>query len=168
MRVTTAAVLSCLLCSCASPQDSYEARMQATENRMVGSAQEFVDKLKADGDAYLADYDRRLKTWKPQLAEYHACNRNAARIVASQSDDPISLAMAARNLCRADEANLRKAVYAAYSDNPRFGMEAMEKVRKSALENNAGEIVAYRARMSSPTPAPNPPKEMTPAAKLSI
>jgi hypothetical protein len=89
MRATTAAVLSCLLCGCASPQDSYE--------------REFADKLKADGDAYLADYDRRLKTWKPQLAKYYGCNGSAARMVASQSGDPISLALAARNLCRADE-----------------------------------------------------------------
>jgi hypothetical protein len=40
-------------------------------------------------------------------------------------------------------------------------MEAMENVRKTALENNSGEIVAYRAKVNS-TPAPSRPKEMAP------
>jgi hypothetical protein len=127
---------------------------------MVESAQRFSDKLKADGEAQIADYDRRLQTWKPQLREYSVCNKNASRVVATQPGDPLPLAIAARNLCRAKEAELRKAIYAAYTDNPSFGMEALEKMRKSALENNTGEIVAYRIKASAPS-APARPAEPT-------
>jgi hypothetical protein len=151
--IAIAIPLALVLSGCASPQDSYESRMRAT-------AQEFVDKLKAQSQAQIADYDRRLET----LREYSACNRNASRIVAVQPGDPISLAVAARNLCRSDEVKLRNAIYAAYSDNPSFGMEAMEKIRKSILENNTGEIVAYRAKANS-TPAPSRPTESPPTER---
>jgi hypothetical protein len=153
--------LALFLAGCASPEDSYEARMRATEDRMFSSAQELVDSAKAQSEAKKADYDRRFESWKPQLREYNACNRTASRIVATQPGDPMSLAIAARNLCRSDEANLQKAIYAAYSDNPSFGMKAMEKVRKSVLENNTGEIVAYRVKANS-TPASSRPTKSPP------
>jgi tartrate dehydratase alpha subunit/fumarate hydratase class I-like protein len=86
---------------------------------------------------------------KPQLAKYYSCNKSAARAVAAQVGDPVSLAIGARSLCRAEEAKLQEAVYAAYSDNPAFGTQAMETVRKKALENNTGEIVAYRANANA-------------------
>src|SRR5947209_3511636 len=107
--VAIAFPLALFLSGCASPQDSYEARMRATEDRISSSAQDFVDSVKAQSEAKKADYDRRFESWKPLLKEYSACNRNASRIVATQPGDPMSLAIAARNLCRSDEANLQKA-----------------------------------------------------------
>jgi hypothetical protein len=124
-----------------------------TEERIISSAKEIVDKAKAESDAKIADYGRRFETWRPQLREYKICNKKASQVVASQPGDPISLAMAARNLCRSQEQDLRRAIYAAYADNPNFGIEALETVRKSAIEDNTGEIVAYRAKAASPTPS---------------
>jgi hypothetical protein len=135
--------------------------MRTTEEHMAASAMEIANRAKSDYDSHLADYDRRLETWKPQLAKYYTCNKSASRVVAAQVGDPVSLAIAARNLCKADEAVLRKAVYATYADNPAFGNDAMEKVRNIALENNTGEIVAYRAKMNSP--ATIRPKETAPS-----
>jgi hypothetical protein len=62
MRVTTLVVLSCLLCGCAGSQDSYEARMRATEQQMAASAMDYANKANAEYGAHLADYDRRLET----------------------------------------------------------------------------------------------------------
>lgn len=163
MRVTMMVALSCLLCGCASSQDSYDARVRATEQGMAASAIDYANKAKAEADAQLADYDRRLETWKPQLRKYVACNKSAAQAVAAQSGDPISLAIGARSLCRAEEAKLQEAVFAAYSDNPAIGTQAMEIVRKGALERNTGEIVAYRANVNS-TSAPDRSREKSPAA----
>jgi hypothetical protein len=135
--------------------------MRASEDNMIASAQRFADQQKAAADAHIKDYDRRMETWKPTLQAYVSCNRSASRAVAPQTGDPVSLAVAARNLCRTSEANLRKAIYAAYEDNPTFGIETMDKTRRSILENNTGDIVAARAAATAtprrpPEPAPPP------------
>ena len=145
-RISRALPLLLIVGGCVTAEDSYEARRRASEEQMVASAQQFADKLKADSEAQIADYDRRLETWKPQLREYFSCNRNASQVVAAQPGEPTSLAVAARNICREAEASLQKAIYAAHSDNPKFGTDALEKMRKKALENNTGDIVADRIK----------------------
>lgn len=131
---------------CVAAQDSYEVRARASEDFMATSTQKFVDKLNADSEAKIADYDRRLEKLKPQMREYFACNRNASQTVAAQPGDPASLAVAARNICRESEASLQKTIYAVYSDDPKFGVDALENIRKKALENNTGDIVAFRIK----------------------
>ena len=156
MKSIVAVMLAGFLGGCASTQQSYEARTHAADDQMVESGQTLAKDLNAQVEAQIADYDRRLERWKPLLAPYKACNRNASRLVAMQPGDPISLAVAARSLCKTEEANLRKAIYSAYTNTPSFGIDTMEKVRKVILENNTGEIVASRAKASLP-PAPSPP-----------
>jgi|SRR5215471_4711222 len=150
-RLSIASLLPLLvvLSDCAAQQqDAHDAQMRAAEE---SSAQQFVDQPKAEAKAHLADYDQLTETWKSPFQAYAECNRRASRAVATQTGDPASLALAARDLCRATEANLRKTVYAA-GDNPDFGIDTMEKLRGAMLKNNAGNIVAARAAATAPRP----------------
>jgi len=98
--------LAVFLPGCASPQSSYDAQVQETVNGIMQGAHEFAKEL----EAKKVDYDRRLERWQPQLRDYLACNKNMSRVVAAQPGDPMSLAVAARNLCSSNEATLRKAI----------------------------------------------------------
>lgn len=133
-------------------QDAQDAEMRATEP----SAQQSVDQQKAEAKAHLADYDLLTGTWKSPFQEYADCNSRASRAVARQTGDPASLAVAAHSLCRRTEANLRKAVYAANEENPDFGNDTMEKLRRAILEDNKRDIVAARAAATAPRHSPEP------------
>jgi hypothetical protein len=157
-QAVTALLLALLVCGCAADN---RTRTDAQFDATVASVNDFVAKSRADAEAKIADYDRRIETWKPQLRIYYGCNRNASKIVSTQAGDPTSLAIAARSVCRTEEANLQKAIYAAYTDDPRFGMDALEKARLKALENNTGDIVAARA-VANPTPRSPAPQTAPP------
>jgi hypothetical protein len=134
----------------AQQQDSYEARMRVADRSTMTSAERFVDQQEGEEKSHVADYDHRIETWKSPFQAYAECNKDASRAAAAQIGDSASLAVAARNLCRKTEANLRKAVYAAYEDNPEFGVDAMEKLRGAILKNDARDIVAARAAAAAP------------------
>jgi hypothetical protein len=141
MALIVVAVSATVLGGCANSEDTYGARLNAQIERENKAAVDYVKRVEAEGRAKIADYDRRLETWKPQAAEYFACNRKASMVVASQPGDPTSLAIAARSICGSVEAKLRKAIYDAYADDdPGFGNRTMEKVRTRVLEDNTGDI----------------------------
>jgi hypothetical protein len=86
-------------------------------------------------------------------AKYSDCNRAAAKGVAFQQGDPVSLAVAARGLCARFELELEKAVKNAYGDiiDPSDVNRMIEDAREAMIERNAAEIAAYReARASAP------------------
>lgn len=167
MRVLLIAVFGVLALSisgCASQQASRDAwlqKMRDEDARSSVRAKEFVERLEADGAAYLADAQKRLESYTPMLRNYFTCNNKASKIVSTQVGEPASLAVAARTLCLAAEVDLQNAVNAAYSDKPSFGLKNMEKFRKAAVENNIGSIVAFRIKGGDksehqPAPLPNP------------
>jgi hypothetical protein len=114
-----AAILVALLVwGCADNRRTEAQRDKEFSDSMRASTENFVAKLKADSEAKLADYARRLESYKPLIRSYAACNRSASKIVSTQPGDPASLAIAARSICRSEEAKLREAVHAAYTDDP--------------------------------------------------
>ena len=134
------------LSDCAAQQQyAYDAGGRAAEDSMATSAQ------KAEAKERVADYDHPREAWKSPFQAYADCNKSASRVVARQTGDPGSLAVAARDLCQTTEANLRTAIYAAYVDNPNFGIDTMEKLRGAILQNNTSDIVAARTA-SAPRP----------------
>lgn len=161
-RIAIALLLALLVSGCA--QDNYAEKMAQRDrefsNAVVASAKDYAAKLQAESEAKIADDKRRIESFRPLLRDYYVCNRSASKIVSTQPGDPISLAVAARNICRSEEANLRKTAYAAYADDPQFVMTTMEKFRARVLENNTGDIVASRAAANS-TQAPSRPPETT-------
>lgn len=77
---------------------------------------------------------------------YYACNHRAARHVASQPGDPLSLGIAARGMCSADEAVLIEALRRSYE--PGRALRMLERVRANVAEFNATTIVKARAAAS--------------------
>jgi hypothetical protein len=153
--ISSIVVAGLLVVGCATnPQDTYEARMRAADQRIVDSARASTERMLAQAEAQRADLGKRIERYKPELRAYASCNRKASRAVAPQTGDPVSLALAARNLCREPEATLRKAIMAALDNDPGLAMRAMEDARQSILENNAGDIVATRAGASEPQRQP--------------
>ena len=142
----------------AQQQYAYDNGIRATEESTVTTAQ------KADPKERVADYDHPREAWKSPFQAYADCNKSASRVVARQTGDPGSLAVAARDLCQTTEANLRSAIYAAYQDNPNFGVDTMEKLRGAILENNTSEILAARTAVA-PRPRRSSGAESTPADK---
>jgi hypothetical protein len=105
---------------------------------------QFNDRVEAQSAAQLAEINRRIERYRPQLRKYLDCNTASARGIALQQGDPGSLALAARGLCGKVEVELQKAIVDAFSD-PGLGNHTMETARQTALEHNAAEIVAARA-----------------------
>jgi hypothetical protein len=166
-RSATAVLLALLVWGCAADNRLTEAqREKEFRDSSRANAENFVAKLKADAEAKIADYDRRLESYKPLSRSYFVCNRSASKIVSTQPGDPVSLAVAARSICRSEEANLREAVRAAYADDPKFGMDSMERFRAKALENNTGDIVAARAATNSNPALSRPPDIVQPKNSL--
>ena len=134
------------LSDCAAQQQyAYDTGGRAAEDSMATSTQ------KAEAKERVADYDHPKEAWKSPFQAYADCNKSASRVVARQTGDPGSLAVAARDLCQTTEANLRTAIYAAYVENPNFGIDTMEKLRGAILQNNTSDIVAARTA-SAPRP----------------
>jgi hypothetical protein len=107
---------------------------------------QYHDEIEAQRAAQLAENKRRIERYQPQARKYLDCNAAAAKGIALQQGDPVSLALAARGLCGRAEVELQKAIIDAYSDfNPGLGNHAIEIARQTALERNAAEIVAVRA-----------------------
>jgi len=109
----------------------------------------------------VAAQDAAQKKAQPVLAaKYSECNRAAARGVAFQQDDPVSLAVAARDLCARFEPELEKAVKNAYGDiiDPSDVNRMIEDARDAMVERNVAEIEAYRAARTSAPPRPKPPQ----------
>lgn len=154
--ISSIVVAGLLVAGCTNPHDTYEARMRAADQRIVDSARASTERMLAQAEAQRADLDKRIERYKPELRAYASCNRKASRAVAPQTGDPVSLAIAARSLCRESEATLRKAIMAALDHDPGLAMRAMENARQSILENNAGDIVAARAGASEPQRQPEP------------
>jgi hypothetical protein len=107
-----------------------------------------------------AQFAQRDETFKPVLDQYSNCNRTAAKGVAFQQGDPVSLALAARGLCAKFEIELKDAIKQAYGDILLSSdlNQQVENARQIMLERNAAEIVAYRAAKASAPPRPKPPK----------
>jgi hypothetical protein len=127
-------------------------------HREPPAPEQLVDQLKAQ-DA--ATTQQRDAPRQPVLAaKYSDCNRAAAKAVAFQQDDPVSLAVAARDLCARFELELEKAVKNAYGDtiDPSDINRVIEDARQAMLERNAAEIAAYRAGRASAPPRPKPPQ----------
>jgi adenylate kinase len=105
-------------------------------------------------------FEQRDKMFKPQLNKYSECNEHAAKAIAFQQGDPVSLALAARGLCARFELELEHAIKNAYGDIvlPSDVSNVIEQARQNVLERNAAEIVAYRAARTSAPPRPKPPK----------
>src|SRR5262249_22205170 len=112
---------------------------------------------KAQGGGRQAELNRRQKIWQSQLEKYRDCNIAAARGIATQSGDPMSLALAARGMCGQVEGPLRKALIDAYADVPGISSHAIENVRQRRLDRNAAEIVAGRAANGNGSPQLQPP-----------
>ena len=147
------------LTDCAAQQQyAYDNGIRATEDSTVTTAQ------KADAKERVADYDHPREAWKSPFQAYADCNKSASRVVAKQTGDPGSLAVAARDLCQTTEANLRTAIYAAYVDNPNFGIDTMEKLRGAILQNNTSDIVAARTA-AAPRPRRSSGAESPPVDK---
>ena len=143
------------LSDCAAQQQyAYDTGIRATEENIATSGQKFADQQKAEAKERVADYDHPREAWKSPFQAYADCNRSASRVVARQTGDPGSLAVAARDLCQTTEANLRTAIYAAYVENPNFGIDTMEKLRGAILENNTSDIVAARTAAARPRRSP--------------
>lgn len=157
-------MLALSISSCASEQASRDAwlkKMRDEDARSSARAKEFTERLESYGAGYLADAQKRLESYTPLLRKYFACNKKASKIVSTQVGEPASLAVAARTLCVAAEVDLQNAVNAAYADKPSFGLENMEKFRRSAVEDNIGSIVASRIKGGDKSehraaPSPNP------------
>jgi hypothetical protein len=157
-------VLALSISGCASEQASREAfaqKLREDSARINARGDAYLAKAIEDGETYRAGMQRRLESYTPIMRKYFACNKNASRIVSTQSGDPGSLAVAARILCSAAEIDLQNAINAAYSNDPSFGLQTMEKIRKLAVETNIGSIVAFRIKGGDksehrPAPLPNP------------
>ena len=174
LRIVSTLAPALLVCACVGPgfqeRMGIEARRASSDAKFSSSSVE----EKTNRETNIADDARR------QLEEYYICNRSAAAVVATQTGDPVSLAIAARNFCRTEEHNLGKVLTAAQAhpkiygrhaisaNHPAFSRITLEKVRKQALENNMGDIVAFRAT-ENPTLAPSrPPKAARPPKSNSI
>jgi len=115
--------------------------------------EQLVDQLKEQDVA-------QKKAQSVLAAKYSDCNGAAARGVAFQQDDPVSLAVAARDLCARYELELEKAVKKAYGDtiDPSDVNRMIEDARQAMLERNVAEIEAYRAARTSAPLRPKPPQ----------
>jgi hypothetical protein len=109
-------------------------------------------------EAQQADLQRRLKITEPSLEKYIECNVTAARGIALQPGDPMSLALAARGLCGQVEGPLRKALIDAFADIPGASSHEIEGIRQKILERSAAEIVAVRAANGNEPPPPKQPQ----------
>ena len=174
LRIVSTLAPALLVCACVGPgfqeRMGIQARRASSDSKFSWTSAEEKTNRKAN----IADDARRL------LDEYYICNKSAAAVVATQTGDPASLAIAARNFCRTEEHNLGKVLTAAQThpknygrhaisaNHPAFSRKTLETVRKQALENNLGDIVAFRA-IENPTLAPSrPPKAARPSNSHSI
>ena len=174
LRIVSTLAPAILVCACVGP--GFQERMGMEAQRVSSDAKFTWTSVeeKTSRKANIADDARR------QLEEYYICNKSAAAIVATQTGDPASLAIAARNFCRTEENNFGKVLTAAQvhpknygrhaisANHPASAKKTLEAVRKQALENNMGDIVALRAT-ENPTHAPSrPPKAAQPPNRNSI
>ncbi|MBX9840276.1 MAG: hypothetical protein K2Z80_00555 [Xanthobacteraceae bacterium] len=78
------------------------------------------------------------------LDAYISCNLAAARRVAGQPGDPISLAVAARGICLRQERQLSEELIATKGELRAH--RVLQVYREGMLEANTAEIVKMRAR----------------------
>lgn len=84
----------------------------------------------------------KTSTYGAEMNAYIACNVYAARSIAKQTGDPLSLAVAARGMCPKEDHVLHQALLRAH--RPAIATEIMSRTRTRILDGNAAAIVSVR------------------------
>ena len=87
----------------------------------------------------------------PEMKAYVFCNLKAARFIAHQPGDRVSLAIAARGMCGKEDGVIAIAIQRTYS-TPEVALKILASTRNGQVEVNAAEIVRERERAQVGTP----------------
>jgi hypothetical protein len=86
----------------------------------------------------------RVGSYGAEMDAYILCKGTAARKIALQSGDPLSLAVAARGMCSQEDAALLQALLRTH--RPQVAMQIMDRSRQRLVDFNASIIVDARSK----------------------